>query len=127
MTSLHRHPLQVFDLRVIFPKTGAYFSGSRAMQLAALLRHIASRARTASRHHGNREHLSPLGFFIASPKPSRRSSVFRVRVQPHQRRTTMMLRKIRIALVATILALSATATVSIHSPAQAGLTATAID
>jgi hypothetical protein len=39
----------------------------------------------------------------------------------------MTLRKIRIALVAIILALTATATVSIHSPAQAGITATAID
>jgi hypothetical protein len=39
----------------------------------------------------------------------------------------MMLRNIRIALVPTILALTATVTVSLHSPAQAGLTATAID
>jgi hypothetical protein len=39
----------------------------------------------------------------------------------------MTLRKIRIALVAIILALTATATVSIHSPAHAGITATAID
>jgi hypothetical protein len=39
----------------------------------------------------------------------------------------MMLRKIRIALVATILALTATATVSLHAPAQAGLTLTGID
>jgi hypothetical protein len=39
----------------------------------------------------------------------------------------MTLRKIRIALVATMLALTATASVSIHAPAQAGITATAID
>jgi hypothetical protein len=41
----------------------------------------------------------------------------------------MMLRKIRVALVATILALTATATVtvSIHSPAQAGITFNALD
>jgi hypothetical protein len=39
----------------------------------------------------------------------------------------MMLRKIRIALVATILALTATATVSIHAPAQAGITFNFID
>jgi hypothetical protein len=39
----------------------------------------------------------------------------------------MTLRKIRIALVATILALTATAAVSIHSPAQAGITLNAID
>jgi hypothetical protein len=39
----------------------------------------------------------------------------------------MMLRKIRIALVATILALTARAAVSIHSPAQAGITAIPID
>jgi hypothetical protein len=37
----------------------------------------------------------------------------------------MMLRKIRIALVATILAL--TATVSLHAPAQAGITLNALD
>jgi hypothetical protein len=39
----------------------------------------------------------------------------------------MMLRKIRIALVATILALTATATVSIHAPAQAGITFNVLD
>jgi hypothetical protein len=39
----------------------------------------------------------------------------------------MMLRKIRIALVATMLALTAMATVSIHAPAQAGITATLVD
>jgi hypothetical protein len=39
----------------------------------------------------------------------------------------MMLRKIRIALVATILALTATATVPLHSPAQAGIVFNAID
>jgi hypothetical protein len=39
----------------------------------------------------------------------------------------MTLRKIRIALVATILALTATATVSLHSPAQAGVTAFPVD
>jgi hypothetical protein len=39
----------------------------------------------------------------------------------------MTLRKIRIALVATILALTATATVSLHSPAQAGITLNGID
>jgi hypothetical protein len=44
-----------------------------------------------------------------------------------QRRTTMTLRKIRIALVATILALTATATVPLHSPAQAGISAIPVD
>jgi hypothetical protein len=39
----------------------------------------------------------------------------------------MTLHKIRIALVATILALTATASVSIHAPAQAGLTAFPVD
>jgi len=39
----------------------------------------------------------------------------------------MTLRKIRIVLVATILALTATATVSIHAPAQAGITALPLD
>jgi hypothetical protein len=39
----------------------------------------------------------------------------------------MTLRKIRIALVATMLALTATAAVSIHAPAQAGFTVTGID
>jgi hypothetical protein len=39
----------------------------------------------------------------------------------------MMLRKIRIALVATILALTATAAVSIHSPAQGGISAIPVD
>jgi hypothetical protein len=39
----------------------------------------------------------------------------------------MMLRKIRIALVATILALIGTATVSLHSPAQAGISALLVD
>jgi hypothetical protein len=45
----------------------------------------------------------------------------------NRRENTMMLRKIRIALVATILALTATATVSLHSPAQAGITLNGID
>jgi hypothetical protein len=39
----------------------------------------------------------------------------------------MTLRKIRIALVATILALTATATVSLHAPAQAGIPLNGID
>jgi hypothetical protein len=39
----------------------------------------------------------------------------------------MTLRKIRIALVATILPLTATATVPLHSPAQAGISFNAID
>jgi hypothetical protein len=39
----------------------------------------------------------------------------------------MTLRKIRIVLVATILALTATATVSLHAPAQAGVTFNGID
>jgi hypothetical protein len=39
----------------------------------------------------------------------------------------MTLRKIRIALVATIMALTATATVPLHSPAQAGITASPVD
>jgi len=39
----------------------------------------------------------------------------------------MTLRKIRIALVATILALTATATVPLHSPAQAGIALNGID
>jgi hypothetical protein len=44
-----------------------------------------------------------------------------------QGRTAMTLRKIRIALVATILALTATATVSLHAPAQAGITMLPVD
>jgi hypothetical protein len=39
----------------------------------------------------------------------------------------MTLRKIRIALVATILALTATANVSIHPPAQAGISMIPVD
>jgi hypothetical protein len=39
----------------------------------------------------------------------------------------MMLHKLRIALVATILALIATTTVSLHAPAQAGITAIPAD
>jgi hypothetical protein len=39
----------------------------------------------------------------------------------------MTLRKIRIALVATILALTATTTASLHAPAQAGITASPVD
>jgi hypothetical protein len=39
----------------------------------------------------------------------------------------MMLRKIRIALVAIILALTATATVPLHSPAQAGISMIPVD
>src|SRR5262245_62095886 len=39
----------------------------------------------------------------------------------------MTLRKIRIALVATILALTATAAVSLHSPAQAGISLNGLD
>jgi hypothetical protein len=39
----------------------------------------------------------------------------------------MMLRKIRIALIATILALTATATVPLHAPALAGITASPVD
>jgi hypothetical protein len=43
------------------------------------------------------------------------------------RKENTMLRKIRVALVATILALTATATVPLHSPAQAGITALPAD
>jgi hypothetical protein len=39
----------------------------------------------------------------------------------------MTLRKIRIALVVTILALTATATVPLYAPAQAGISFNAID
>jgi hypothetical protein len=39
----------------------------------------------------------------------------------------MTLRKIRMALVAIILALTATATVSLHAPTQAGITALPVD
>jgi hypothetical protein len=42
-------------------------------------------------------------------------------------RTTMTLRKIRIALVATMLALTAMATIPLHSPAQAGIILNGLD